>query len=152
MAASPPPAGIYVPVPTFFVPQASPTFNTSKPPLDLDAQAKHALHLARCGIKGLVMLGSTGEAIHLTNAERALALSHVKAELDKAGFPNYPIIAGTATQSIEEVVDQLIAARAAGAQWGLVLAPGYFAPVVSQEGLVEWYKAVADLSPIPIMM
>jgi 2-keto-3-deoxy-L-rhamnonate aldolase len=40
----------------------------------------------------------------------------------------------------------------AGAQWGLVLTPGYFGAAVPQEGLVEWYKVVADRSPIPILV
>jgi 2-keto-3-deoxy-L-rhamnonate aldolase len=34
----------------------------------------------------------------------------------------------------------------------LVLAPGYFGAGVGQEGLREWYKAVADRSPIPILV
>lgn len=88
----------------------------------------------------------------ISNTERAALLKHVRHELEKAGFRDYPIIAGTATQSIAETVQLLKEAKEAGSQWGLVLAPGYFAPAVSQEGLVDWYRAVADQSPIPIMM
>jgi 2-keto-3-deoxy-L-rhamnonate aldolase len=152
--SSPPPPGIYVPVPTFFLSPSThtPTATSVAPPLDLPTQAQHAIHLAKCGIKGLVLLGSTGEAIGLTNSERTAVISHVRQELTKAGFKDYPLIAGTATQSIEETVTQLKEAKKAGAQWGLVLAPGYFAPVVSQTGLVSWYESIAGLSPIPIMM
>lgn len=152
MAATPPPKGIYVPVPTFFVSQSATNYNSSAPPLDLTTQAKHAIHLAKCGIRGLVVLGSTGEAIMITNSERTTLLKHLREELEKAGFKDYPIIAGTATQSIAETVQLLAAAKEAGSQWGLVLAPGYFAPMVSQEGLVAWYSAIADQSPIPVMM
>src|SRR6266536_5176671 len=98
MVASPPLTGIYVPVPSFFVFKIDPNFNARAPLPDLDTQAAHSIYLARCGIKGLVVLGSTGEAVHLSNTERVCILLHVKQELEKAGFPNYPIIAGTATQ------------------------------------------------------
>src|SRR5580698_4228678 len=102
MAAFPPPPGVYVPVPTFFVSSTASNYNATVPPLDLKTQAAHSIHLAKCGIKGLVILGSTGEAVALTNRERFLVLSSVRNALEGVGFKGYPIIAGTATQSIEE--------------------------------------------------
>jgi 2-keto-3-deoxy-L-rhamnonate aldolase len=152
MAALPPPAGVYVPVPTFFVSRSASNYNAAAAPLDLATQAAHSIHLAKCGIKGLVILGSTGEAVALTNKERFQVLSHVQKELEKAGFKDYPIIAGTATQSIAETLVQLEEAKEAGAQWGLCLVPGYFAGAVTQEGIIAWFEAIADSSPIPIMM
>ena len=110
------------------------------------------MYLAKAGITGLVVLGSTGEAIHLTDQERTAVLAGVRRALDDAGFPSYPIIAGTATQNIDDTVAQLAAAKAAGSDWGLVLVPGYFAAATTQEGIVRWFTAVADRSPIPIMM
>jgi 2-keto-3-deoxy-L-rhamnonate aldolase len=152
MIASPPPAGVYVPVPTFFVPRAARTYNAITPPLDLETQAKHSLHLARSGITGLVVLGSTGEAVHLTNQERFEVLSAIRKAFDEGGFKDYPLIAGTAAQNIDEVVEQLKSAKEAGSQWGLCLAPGYFAGASTQQGIIQWFSAVADQSPIPIMM
>ncbi|KAL8743482.1 MAG: hypothetical protein Q9190_004165, partial [Brigantiaea leucoxantha] len=111
--ASPPRSGIYVPVPTFFAPSTSPSSPT--PPVDLSAQAKHALHLASCGIRGLVLLGSTGEAIMITNAERKELIRHVRQELRNAGYGDYPIIAGTYAQAIEDTIIQLNEAKTAGA-------------------------------------
>ncbi|KAL8826290.1 MAG: hypothetical protein Q9170_007462, partial [Blastenia crenularia] len=146
--ASPPPPGIYVPVPTFFKPSPP---SDPIPPVDLETQVKHALHLASNGIKGLVLLGSTGEAIAITSAERKILIAHVREEMEKAGYKNYPLIAGTATQSIADTVTLLEESKAAGAQWGLVLAPGFFATCVTQQGIAEWYIAVADRSPIPIL-
>ena len=150
-SAAPPP-GIYVPVPTFFVSKSASNYNSYATPLDLQTQAAHAIHLAKCGIRGLVVLGSTGEAIMITNEERKTLLRHVRQEMESAGFKDYPIIAGTATQSIEDTVQQLNDAKEAGSQWGLVLAPGYFAPALTQSGLIDWYTAIADNSPIPIMI
>jgi 2-keto-3-deoxy-L-rhamnonate aldolase len=150
--ASPPPPGVYVPVPTFFVGKSSSNYNPIAAPLDLETQAKHSIHLAKSGIKGLVILGSTGEAIHLTNKERFELLASSRKELENAGFKDYPIIAGTATQDIEGTLVQLREAKDAGAQWGLVLVPGYFAGAATQEGIILWFKAIADASPIPVLM
>lgn len=152
MASLPPPNGVYVPVPTFFLPSSHKDYSAVASPLDLAMQAKHSIHLAKSGIKGLVILGSTGEAVHLTYDERFAVLSTMRKELEAAGFKDYPIIAGTATQNIEECVQQLKQAKEAGCQWGLCLAPGYFAGAVTQEGILKWFEAVADQSPIPIMV
>ena len=150
--ATPPPGGVYVPVPTFFVSRKAANYNPTAAPLDIPTQVAHSIHLAKSGITGLVVLGSTGEAVHLTNKERFAILSGIRKELGNAGFKDYPIIAGTAAQNIEEVVDQLKSAKDAGSQWGLCLVPGYFAGATTQEGIIQWFRAVADQSPIPIMM
>ncbi|KAI4257268.1 MAG: hypothetical protein L6R42_005769 [Xanthoria sp. 1 TBL-2021] len=147
--AAPPPPGIYVPVPTFF---SKPDSEEGIPGLDLVTQTKHGLHLASSGIRGLVLLGSTGEAIAVTNSERKTLLSHLRQEMDKAGRKGYPIIAGTATQGIEDTITQLQISKDAGAQWGLVLAPGFFATCITQEGLKNWYTAIANRSPLPILL
>jgi 2-keto-3-deoxy-L-rhamnonate aldolase len=150
--STPPPAGVYVPVPTFFVSRKAANYNPIAAPLDIPAQAAHSIHLAKSGITGLVVLGSTGEAVHLTNKERFEVLSGIRKALENAGFKDYPIIAGTAAQNIEQVVDQLKSAKEAGSQWGLCLVPGYFAGASTQDGIIKWFKAVADQSPIPVLM
>ena len=61
--SSPPPQGIYVPVPTFFAAEGSSDYNSTSPPLDLETQTRHSIFMVEGGIKGLVILGSTGEAI-----------------------------------------------------------------------------------------
>jgi len=76
----------------------------------------------------------------------------VRKSLEDAGFKDYPLIAGTASQGVGETVQLLKEAKEAGAGWGLCLAPGYFATNVSQDGLVKWFKAVADQSPLPVMV
>jgi 2-keto-3-deoxy-L-rhamnonate aldolase len=149
---SPPPAGIFVPVPTFFVKRDSPSYNSAVPPIDIETQVAHGVFLAKRGIRGLVLLGSTGEAVHLTRTERQIVIKSVRDGMAQHGFPDFPLMAGTATQSIEETIDLLNESAAAGANFGLVLAPGYFAGATSQEGLGAWFTAVADKSSIPILM
>ncbi|KFG81291.1 dihydrodipicolinate synthetase family protein [Metarhizium anisopliae] len=150
--SSPPPPGIYVPVPTFFASKSSSAYDAAIPPVDIATQSAHAIYLAKSGIKGLVIFGSTGESVHIHPRGRRAVLQGVRDALVHEGFRDYPIIAGTATASIEETVEQLTDAKEAGAQWGMVLAPGYNAAVTPQEGIVGWFTAVADRSPIPILV
>lgn len=146
-----PPEGVFVPVPTFFQPSPTP-LSTSQAAVDISTQIEHSIHLAKNGIRGLVLLGSTGEAIHLSRAERSELIEGVRNGLASAGFVDYPIMAGVLTNSLNEALEWLADAKEAGAQWGLVLAPGYFGPAANQENIQEWFKIVADASPIPILM
>lgn len=143
---------MYYRVPTFFAQSSASDYDPINPPLDTATQSKHSLFLVRAGIQGLVILGSTGEAIHLTNKERNELIKSQREALDHGGFKDRPIIAGTATQNIEETLIQLNESKAAGAEYGMVLSPGYFASAASQEGIARWFEAVADKSPIPVMM
>lgn len=88
----------------------------------------------------------------MSRSERFDLVSGVRKGLDEAGFPDYPIMAGVLTNSVEEVLEWLGDFHKAGAQWGMVLAPGYFGLAADQLNLREWYTLVADKSPIPILM
>ena len=150
MAVPIPEQGVYVPVPTFFKAQTqSPSL---QPSLDVATQVAHSVHLAKSGTAGIVLMGSTGEAIHLSKTERSSLISSVRKGLDDAGHPKHPIISGVLINSIDETLEWLQDAAKAGSQWGLVLAPGYFGSFVNQQNLVEWYTIVANQSPIPIIM
>ena len=78
--AQPPPPGILVPVPTFFARKTAATYDPVTLPLDLEAQTGHAVYLAQAGIVGLVLLGSTGEAVYLRETERF------------SKIPTYPVL------------------------------------------------------------
>lgn len=149
MAKTSPPTGVFVPVPTFFLPSSS--SSSLQPGIDIPTQVAHSVHLAKSGIRGLVLLGSTGEAIHLSRQERFDLVAGVRKGLTDAGFPDYPIMAGVLVNSVDEVLEWLEDFEKAGAQWGLVLAPGYFG-AAGQAGIEEWYRVVADKSGIPILM
>ena len=150
--ASPPPAGIYVPVPTFWAKEGTSNYDPVSPPLDLETQTEHSLFLLKGGIKGLVILGSTGEAIFITAKERKELISSQRKALDDAGYKDRPIIAGTATQGIEETLQLIEESKAAGAEYAMVLSPGYFAAATGQKGIQLWFEAVANKSVLPVMM
>ncbi|CAI6335465.1 unnamed protein product [Periconia digitata] len=147
---SSPPTGVFVPVPTFFKPASA--SSSLQAAIDVETQVAHSIHLAKNGVRGLVLLGSTGEAIHMSRQERFDQVSGVRKGLNDAGFQDYPIMAGVLINSVDEVLEWLEDFKKAGAQWGLVLAPGYFGAAASQENIIEWYRLVADRSPIPILI
>ncbi|POS77649.1 dihydrodipicolinate synthetase [Diaporthe helianthi] len=147
---SSPPTGVFVPVPTFLKPASA--SQGLQPKVDVETQAKHSVFLAKNGIRGLVLLGSTGEAIHLNKQERFDLIAGCRKGLDDAGFPDYPIMAGVLTNGIDETLEWLHDYAKAGAQWGLVLVPGYFGAAGSQANIQEWYTIIADNSPIPILV
>ncbi|KAI8317097.1 hypothetical protein K4K59_011005 [Colletotrichum sp. SAR11_240] len=141
--ATPPPRGVLVPAPTFF---------KSGGELDLETQCTHAVYLAKSGIKGSVVLGSTGEGVHVHRRERIEIIRAVRERLNVEGFNDFLVIAGTCEHNIEETVQQLHDAKKAGAACGQSLVPGYNAADTTDDGLVSWYTAVADKSPIPIII
>lgn len=150
MTSRVPPDGVFVPVPTFF--KDKPQAPDLQPAVDVATQASHSVYLAESGITGLVLMGSTGEAIHMSSAERIDLISGVRKALDEAGYKDYPIMAGVLVNSVDETLEWLRGAQQAGAQWGLMLAPGYFGGAVTQDNLVEWFSLVADNSPLPILL
>ncbi|KAF2716910.1 aldolase [Polychaeton citri CBS 116435] len=149
---SPPPAGIYVPVPTFFAKEGTAAYDAASPPLDLQTQSEHSVFLAKGGVKGLVILGSSGEAVHVRNAERKELIKSQRKALDDAGFQDREIIAGTATQNIDDTIEMIKGDAEAGAKWSMVLTPGYFATATTQLGIQKWFEAVADKAAIPILI
>lgn len=96
------------PVPTFFASESSSNYNPTSPPLDLETQTKHSLFQARGGIRGLVILGSTGEAIFIKRAERIELIRSQRKALDEAGFGDRVIIAGTGGYYSGSMREQLV--------------------------------------------
>ncbi|KAJ2905771.1 putative dihydrodipicolinate synthetase family protein [Zalerion maritima] len=153
MPVSSPPVGAYVPVPSFFTSLSACSASEPVARIDVETQTKHALFLARAGIRGLVMMGSTGEAIHLTPCRTQGPRRRRKGGgLEENGFPSYPIMAGVLTNSVEECLDGLQDMKEAGALWGLVLTPGYFGANATHPRMKEWFKIIADRSLLPIFM
>lgn len=138
------PSGIYTPVVTFFK-------NEGTLGLDIESQVKHALHLYESGIQGLLVSGSLGENVHLTKEERKSLIAALRKEIpDKA----FKLIAGLPPMgSISDVATESTGLYEAGADYLIVLTPGYFGPALtSQEGLVEYFSQVANKSSLPVII
>lgn len=141
------PAGIYAPLPTAF---------TADEELDIDSTVRHAIRLAKAGV-GLVVSGSTGEAISMTAAERAQVVYAIRTALTQQGdaaLARTPIIAGTGGGSLRETIALSKDAHKAGADAVIVIAPGYFSSNLASDrnALKQFFTLTADASPLPVMV
>lgn len=138
--------GVYVPTMCFF--------DEATEDLDTATIARHAVRLARAGVTGLATQGSNGEAVHLTHSERQLVTATTRKALNDSGFSQMPIIVGCGSQSTRETIQYCREAWEAGGDYALVLPPSYYAPLFapSSESILEYFHAVADASPIPIII
>ena len=98
----------------------------------------------KSGTSAIVVCGSTGEGVLLTNAERK-ELIQLAVEESKI-----PIIVGCGAPSTQVVIEQVVQAQSLGASGVLVVAPYYCK--TTQEGLFQHFKAVHDASSIPILL
>ena len=102
----------------------------------------------KTGVAGYVVLGSTGEAVMLTREESDAVLTAAK----EAAAPEKLLIAGTGAESTSETITRTRRAAAFGYQVALVKTPYYYKPAYRAEVYIQHYRAVADASPIPILL
>ncbi|ORY65995.1 uncharacterized protein BCR38DRAFT_340364 [Pseudomassariella vexata] len=142
--AKPLPPGVYTPVITLYD-------GTPSQPVNHGAMYKHCQHLVNSGMHGLVYLGTNGELALLNREERSAIVRNAKKAVTDLGKPDYPIVAGISAQSTVETIQCAKEAAEAGALWGLLLPPSYWAKSLSSDAILAYYRDVADSSPIPII-
>ena len=115
---------------------------------DLDEQAVRRLGRRQidAGIHFLVPVGTTGENPTLTPAER---IRSVEILVDEAKG-QVPVLAGAGGYNTKEVILVAEEMRKAGAAGLLSVTPYYNKP--TPEGLVQHYRAIADSTPLPIVV
>jgi 4-hydroxy-2-oxoglutarate aldolase len=131
--------GIYPPLPTFFDEQEE---------LDLETLRRHIQRLAETGITGYVIMGTNGEAVHLSPDERELIIETVR----DVGGENTPLLAGCGEQSTRATIVNCQQAARSGADIALVLPPFYFKGRMDSRALIAHYRAIADNSPLPVVI
>jgi len=103
---------------------------------------------SRSLLAGMLVLGSTGEAVMLSDAESRDVLS-VAAE---AAAPEKVLIAGVSRQSVKLTVEMAEAAAAFHYDAILVHAPAYYARQMSTAAVLSYFRSVADRSPLPVLL
>ena len=98
------------------------------------------------GIDGLVPVGTTGEAPTLEPDEAAQVIRLTV----EAARKRVPVIAGVGSNSTAHTVENARRAREAGADALLVVTPYYNKP--TQEGLYRHFRAVAEATPLPVVV
>ena len=131
--------GIYPPLPTFF---------DDSEELDLATFRQHILRLSETDIAGYVVMGTNGEAVHLTGTERAQLIETAREAVGDDAL----IFAGCGDQSTRMTLAHCRQAAHSGATFALVLPPSYFKSRMDARALITHYRTVADSSPLPVVI
>ncbi len=130
--------GVYPPIATPF----------KNDEIDLAAVKTNLSRLMTTGLRGVLVLGSNGEAAFVDDdeGERFVAAARECVPADRV------MLVGTGRQSTRATVAATRRAARAGADAALVVTPSYFKGQMTAEALVAHYRAVADASPVPVLL
>ena len=131
--------GIYPPLPTFF---------HENEDLDLATLQRHIRRISSSGVAGYVVMGTNGEAVHLSRDERVQVIEAARAAAGDRAL----ILAGCGEQSTRATLANCDFAARAGADIALVLPPFYYKGRMSSDALLAHYRAVADHSSLPVVI
>ena len=109
---------------------------------------RNVVRLVEAGLNGIVVSGSTGEAPLLDSDEQRRLVGWVREVVPDGRW----LVAGTGAEATRQAIALTQAAAAEGADGVLVRPPGYFARATSPASLVDYYRAVADASPVPVLV
>jgi len=132
-------SGIFSPITTPFYPDGEVYYKK------IEANVER---YSRTPIAGIVVQGSTGEAIFLSDQERRDVLKTALA----AAAPNKVMIAGTGIESAQETLRLTEYAAQLGYDAAMVRTPHYYKKQMHSANLLAFYRTVADRSALPIVI
>lgn len=103
---------------------------------------------SRTPVSGIVVLGSTGESIMLSDQERRDVFKCAR----EAAAPNKVLIAGTGVESAIETLRLTEYAAELGYDVAMVRTPHYYKKQMLPASILAFYRTVADRSPIPVII
>lgn len=131
--------GVFPPITTCFYPDGRPYWR----------KLEHNVErYSRAPVSGLVLLGSTGEAVMLSDEEsrEALRVAREAASAEKV------LIAGVGRESALETLRLAEEAARLGYDVVLVRTPHFYRPQMGEREMLTFYQAVADRSPLPVLL
>jgi 4-hydroxy-2-oxoglutarate aldolase len=132
-------AGVFVPIST--------PFDESEE-VDFPALIFNVERYAASGVLGYLALGSNGENRSLTEEEKFLVLECII----RHKRPDQVVMAGATYDAQRDTESFLVRAADFGADFGLILSPGYFRKLMTEEVLFRYFETLADTSPIPLLL
>ncbi len=114
--------------------------------IDFESLKRLIDHVISGGVDYLVALGTTGEAATLSTSEKAQVLQAC-VEYNRGRVPLMLGLGGNATQKL---LDEIEATDFYGVASILSVSPYYNKP--TQEGIIAHFKALADVSPVPLVL
>ena len=130
--------GVFPPIPTPF----------SNDTVDVVAMGSNVDRWMQTRIRGVVVLGSNGEAPFLNESESDAAVAAAREHVPS----NRLCIAGVGRESTIETIRATKRAVDLGVDAVLVRTPSFFKALLTPEVFVAHYTAVADASPVPVLL
>lgn len=103
---------------------------------------------SRTPVAGIVVLGSTGEAILLSDEERRQVLKTAR----DAAASHKVLIAGTGIESARDTLLLTEYAAGIGYDVAMVRTPHYYKGQMKPANMLAFYRMVADRSPLPVII
>jgi 4-hydroxy-2-oxoglutarate aldolase len=132
-------SGIFPPITTPFYPAGNVYFKKLEANLE---------RYSRTPVSGIVVLGSTGEAILLSDEERRQVLKTAR----ESAADNKVLIAGTGIESAVETLRLTEYAAELGYDLAMVRTPHYYKGQMKPANMLAFYRTVADRSPLPVII
>jgi len=133
-------SGTYLPVTTPFDPVTG--------DVDVVAFRANLSHWFESPIRGVLIAGSTGESVFLDDSERHILLEAAADVVPEGAL----VIAGTGVESTRGTIELSRRAAEAGADAVLVQPPAFFKGAMTPDALARHFRAVADASPVPVLV
>ncbi|MEN9509045.1 MAG: hypothetical protein RLZZ621_1608 [Gemmatimonadota bacterium] len=127
-----------------------PAVSTFTPSGDLDGDAfcrNLDAHLG-FGMDGVLVGGSSGESALLDDTDRRQLLAWARERVPADKW----LLAGIGSESTRQTIARAHDAKAAGATAVLVISPHYFLKRMTEAALLAHFRAVADASPLPVLL
>jgi dihydrodipicolinate synthase/N-acetylneuraminate lyase len=103
---------------------------------------------SRTPIAGIAVLGSTGEALMLTDEERRTVLREAR----NAAQNHTVLLAGTGAESAIATLELTEFAASLSYDAALIRPPSYYKPQMQPHNILAFYRFVADRSPLPLVI
>ncbi len=114
--------------------------------LDFRWLQRHLAFQRASGVDGIVVCGTNGEGHSLSLTEKRRLIEFVRKNRGRLR-----LIVATGTSSLAECIELSHAARKAGAE-ALLVPPPFFDHTASEEGIVEYFRRVANASAVPVIL